>query len=156
MTQIKELLKEHSASDPELECLIQGPLELMVSEYCPIGSLVGKEKEGCHGFCRNGRYFLKDRLQMDFPIFTDQYCRMHLLNSVDLCLYSDLEKLAQLQLTLRLELKTFGAEAVGFFVENYQQKKNGNGPVDPEKIIEEFRRITGRGITKGHYFRGVE
>ncbi len=156
LTQITGLLKRRSPLGPALECLVQGPLELMVSEYCPIGSSVGKENEGCHSFCRNGRYYLKDRLKMDFPIFTDQYCRMHLLNSVDLCLYPDLEKLAQLPLTLRLELKTFNAEAVGFFVENYEQKKNGNLPADPEKVIEEFRKITGRGITKGHYFRGVE
>lgn len=156
LTQINGLLKNLSPSAPAMECIVQGPLELMVSEYCPIGSLVGKENEGCGGYCRRGRYYLKDRLEMDFPIFTDQYCRMHLLNSVALCLYPDLEKLAQLPLTLRLELKTFSAEAVAFFVENYQQKMNGNGSSDPEKIIEEFRKITGRGITKGHYFRGVE
>lgn len=155
LVQIKALLKEDTSS-PALECLVQGPLELMVSEYCPMGSLLGREKEGCPGHCRSGRYYLKDRMQMDFPIFTDQYCRMHLLNSVDLCLYPDLEKLTQLPLTLRLELKTFEAEAVAFFVENYRQKMNGNDPADPEKVIAEFRRITGRGITKGHYFRGVE
>ena len=156
LTQITGLLKNLSPSDPAMECIVQGPLELMVSEYCPIGSLVGGENEGCRGYCRKGRYYLKDRLKMDFPLFTDQYCRMHLLNSVDLCLYPDLDKLAQLPLNLRLELKTFGAEAVAFFVENYQQKMNGKGPGDSEKVIEEFRKITGRGITKGHYFRGVE
>ncbi len=156
LAQIATLVKAHSVSDPALECLVQGPLELMVSEYCPVGSLLGKENEGCHGYCRNGRYYLKDRLKLDFPIVTDQYCRMHLLNSVDLCLYPDLERLVQLPLTLRLELKTFGAEAIAFFVDSYKQKKVGKGPADSEKVIEEFRRITGRGITKGHYFRGVD
>ncbi len=156
LAQITTLLKTAGATETELECLVQGPLDLMVSEYCPIGSLVGKENESCHGYCRNRRYFLKDRMKMDFPIFTDQYCRMHLLNSVDLCLYPDLERLSQLPLTLRLELKTFGAEAVAFFVEKYKLKMNGKEPVDSEKVIEQFRRLTGRGITKGHYFRGVE
>lgn len=155
LIQIKALLKEHTAS-PALECLVQGPLELMVSEYCPMGSLLGEEEKGCPGHCRKGHYYLRDRMKMDFPILTDQYCRMHLLNSVDLCLYPDLEKLTQLPLTLRLELKTFGAEAVAFFVENYRQKKDGIDPADPEKVIAEFRKMTGRGITKGHYFRGVE
>lgn len=156
MAQITSLVKNDFDANPDLECLIQGPLELMISEYCPIGSLVGKENQKCHGYCKNGRYFLKDRMKMDFPIYTDQFCRMHLLNSVDLCLYPDLDRLSQLPVTLRLELKTFGAEAVGFFVANYKQKLAGNGPADPERVIEQFRRITGRGITKGHYFRGVE
>lgn len=155
LTQITELAGNLSSTDPDLECLVQGPLELMVSEYCPIGSLIGQENERCHRYCRNGRYYLKDRMKMDFPVFTDQFCRMHLLNSVDLCLYPDLEKLSQLPLALRLELKTFQAEAVAYFTANYKQKLLGRGAVDSEKVIEGFRRITGRGITKGHYFRGV-
>lgn len=156
LTQISVLAGSLSGEDPRLECLVQGPLELMVSEYCPIGSLTGKEDENCRGYCRNGRYYLKDRMKMDFPIFSDQFCRMHLLNSVDLCLYPDLERLAKLPQVIRLELKTFGAEAVRFFVKSYQQKLLGKGPIDDESVIKEFRKITGRGITKGHYFRGVE
>ncbi len=156
LAQISALVSTIYDIDPALECLIQGPLELMISEYCPIGSLVGKENENCHGYCRNGRYYLKDRMQMDFPIYTDQFCRMHLLNSVDHCLYPDLERLAQLPLTMRLELKTFQAEAIAFFVANYKQKLSGKGQTNDEKVIEQFRKITGRGITKGHYFRGVE
>jgi hypothetical protein len=27
---------------------------------------------------------------------------------------------------------------------------------DCDRVIEEWQRLTGRGITKGHYFRGVE
>lgn len=155
LAQISELIKTLASTDPDLECLVQGPLELMVSEYCPIGSLTGQENEKCRRYCRNGRYYLKDRMKMDFPVYTDQFCRMHLLNSVDLCLYPDLERLSQLPLALRLELKTFRAEAVAFFTANYKQKLSGGGTMDSEKVIEEFRRITGRGITKGHYFRGV-
>ncbi|NLW49115.1 MAG: U32 family peptidase [Firmicutes bacterium] len=156
LSQISALAGSLSGDAPRLECLVQGPLELMVSEYCPIGSLTGKEDENCHGYCRKGRYYLKDRLKMDFPIVTDQFCRMHLLNSVDLCLYPDLERLVKVPQVFRLELKTLQAEAVTFFVNSYQQKLLGKGPNDAEKVIEEFRKITGRGITKGHYFRGVE
>lgn len=156
LAQIKAIAGTLSNTDPDLECLVQGPMELMISEYCPISSLVGKENESCRGYCRNDRYYLRDRTKMAFPIFTDQFCRMHLLNSVDLCLYPDLERLAQLPLTVRLELKTFGADAVAFFTINYKQKLSGRGPTDSEKVIKQFQKITGRGMTKGHYFRGVE
>jgi len=157
LAQIKELLKNLNDRELNTECIVQGPIELMVSEYCPIGSVFGGENEGCRNYCRQGRFYLRDRLNLDFPIFTDQFCRMHLLNSVDLCLYPDLDRLLELPITLRLELKTMKSEAVGFLVAAYKQKLSCGGKgMDSEKLIAELRKFTGRGITKGHYFRGVE
>lgn len=157
LNQIKELLKNVDNRELNAECIVQGPIELMISEYCPIGAVFGNENEGCRNYCKQGRYYLKDRLNLDFPIFTDQFCRMHLLNSVDLCLYPDLDRLLELSITLRLELKTMNAEAAGFLVAAYKQKMSGGGKgMDSEKFIERLRKFTGRGITKGHYFRGVE
>ena len=146
--------------DIGLECLVQGPLELMVSEYCPMDSL-STDKDQCRKVCRQNEYFLRDRLQLDFPIYTDQYCRLHLLNAKDLCLYEDLRRLAEIPaVVLRLELKTYPTERLGRFVKEYSKalKYIGNGKElpDGESVIRDFKSTTGRGITKGHYFRGVE
>jgi U32 family peptidase len=143
-----------------LEILIQGPLELMVSEYCPIHSTASNPRE-CGNLCQSHPYYFKDRLGLDFPIYTDQFCRMHLLNCKDLCLYGDLAKLLELPpLVLRLELKTFSARAVRLLVEAYRQGlqdvREGRRIREPDQVIEEFKSLTGRGITRGHYFRGVE
>jgi U32 family peptidase len=146
--------------DIGLECLVQGPLELMVSEYCPMDSVLA-DKGQCRKVCRQNEYFLRDRLQLDFPLYTDQFCRLHLLNAKDLCLYEDLRKLAEIPgLTLRLELKTYPAERLGRFVKEYSKalKVIGGGQeiTDGESVIRDFKSLTGRGITKGHYFRGVD
>lgn len=157
-----EQIKEISQNCPEirLECLVQGPIELMVSEYCPIHSTQESEKN-CPGLCRHNHYFLRDRLQLDFPIYTDQFCRLHLLNTKDLCLYGDLHKLnTEANIVIRLELKTLNAHQIKSFVEEYhkaiQAIRKGNSPENEEFIIKQFKSLTGRDITKGHYFRGVE
>lgn len=158
-----EQIEEISAHnrDTRLECLVHGPLELMVSEYCPLNSILSDRKGECQGFCRKDRYFLRDRLDLDFPIFADQFCRMHLLNSKDLCLYGDLPKLTRAGVkAFRLELKTYPTADIGLIVQRYRMALDlifaGQEVVNAETVIEEFKRLSGRGITKGHYFRGVE
>jgi putative protease len=156
LTQITELSRKTSGT---LECLVHGPLELMVSEYCPINA-VESGSESCGRQCRKASYALRDRLQMDFPIFTDQFCRMHFLNSKDLCLFGDLNKFAKLPLVLRLELKTCNSHEVALITGAYRSALNtiqtGNDLSDSELMIDKFKALSGRGITKGHFFRGVE
>jgi U32 family peptidase len=160
LEQIREIRQEQP--EIRIECLVQGPLELMVSEYCPLHSTLAiKGDSVCPKLCLHNQYFLRDRLQLDFPIYTDQYCRMHLLNAKDLCLYGDLDKLSAMgDMVYRLELKTLSAGRVAPFVQEYHKalKTIGSGQRldDEESVIQKFKSLTGRGITKGHYFRGVE
>ena len=162
---LEQLKQLHYAKHwPRPELIVQGPLELMVSEYCPIGSTVGQPGV-CDRPCRTRQYALRDRLNLDFPILTDQFCRMHLLNSKDLCLIGELAQFTKLPAPmLRLELKAMPGERVGTFVAGYRKVLNAlkDGSRDnaaaalAERFIEDFKALTGRGITKGHYFRGVE
>lgn len=149
-----------TVTETRLEAVVQGPVELMVSEYCPINSLITTEAP-CPKTCRTGSFALRDRKNLDFPVYTDQFCRMHLLNSKDHCLYSELAKLIRSGLdVLRLELKIYPAEKVELITRTYQKALDsltmGNLPEDADKVIAEFKAQTGRGITKGHYFRGVD
>lgn len=160
MSQIIALQKK---STVQLECLVQGPLELMVSEYCPVGSAGVKHENCSNNCCQNNQpnYYLRDRLKIDFPIYTDQFCRMHLLNSQDLCLYADLAKFTQLKpLTLRLELKTHSPQDTAMITNAYRfgldRLAESNPLPDAEETIRGFKELTGRGITRGHYFRGVD
>jgi putative protease len=150
-----------------LECLVQGPLELMIAEYCPVGSVISRDSSRhlqCSGECASekGSYCLRDRLNLDFPVVTDRNCRMHLFNSKDLCLYEDLPDLVKSgPLVLRLELKIHTAMEVGYICKIYKTAlaKMEQGlwnRADSGAIVDELMKYTGRGITKGHYFRGVE
>jgi putative protease len=152
LSQIKQFSNFRDSS--RLECLVQGPMELMISEYCPIASISGE----CGHSCHDDRYYLRDRLNMNFPIRMDQFCRMHLLNCNDLCLIGDLSKLKNLSAAVfRLELKTLPGREVGTSVAAYHNAlEQGLDTEQAERMIDIFKKITGRGITKGHYFRGVE
>ncbi|MCL6588353.1 MAG: U32 family peptidase [Firmicutes bacterium] len=150
---------------PDLELLVHGPLELMISEYCPV-SVIAKRGAGCKDLCKQAHYFLRDRIGLDFPVYMDQFCRMHLLNSVDHCLYQELNQFARSSgLVLRLDLRTYQAAEAGRLVQLYREALQavavGSGGqshslAGPEQVITELKEMTGRGITKGHYFRGVE
>lgn len=158
---LEQIKKINSHSSPlGLEVIIHGPMELMVSEYCPVGAAVSPGQE-CGRYCGKAQFYLRDRLNLDFPVFTDQFCRMHLMNSKDLCLYEDLVKLVETPgLVLRLELKSFSSREATRLIHAYKSAldsiRQGLTPTNPERVIKELSAISGRGITKGHYFRGVE
>lgn len=157
LNQIAEITRKTTVS---LETLIQGPLELMVSEYCPINATSGLSADKCDHRCRRNQYFLRDRMNVDFPIVTDRFCHMHLLNSKDLCLYGDLERLyREIPMTWRLELRADSTAAVKNITGYYQQAlktlQSGQRLNNGDKIMEQIKELTGKGITKGHFFRGV-
>lgn len=53
----------------------------MISQFCPISQYYhGKQIKKCNK-CKNDSYFLVDRKNEEFPIMTDEQCRMHLLNN---------------------------------------------------------------------------
>ena len=65
----------------------------MVSEYCMIGSYLGELHTGkCNQACLRGEYQLKDRKNENFPIVTDQFCRMHVLNGKELSMLPHVSK----------------------------------------------------------------
>ncbi|MDS0527489.1 DUF3656 domain-containing protein [Clostridium sp. SHJSY1] len=122
---------------------IYGKTELMVSEYCPIGSTFGgkcSDKE-CNGACKKDSFTLVDRMNEEFKVMTDVYCRSHILNSVALNLIEEIE-----------ELKAMGIDTfrIDFKDESYDEVKN------VLSMIKGKNYVNGNNYTKGHYRRGVE
>lgn len=126
------------------QLLIYGKIELMVSEYCMIGSIYGGKAQGesCSSPCVKGSYTIKDRKGFKFNIVVDKFCRSHIYNSAPLNLIPNLE-----------ELSKFGANnfRLDFIDENYLETK---------KIIDSFNagkfEYSFEDYTRGHYKRGVE
>ena len=135
LTQIKSLAKK---SCLPVECIVHGRQELMISAYCVLGSFLGGlDKKICPHVCRTKKFFLRDRLGELFPVVTDQFCRMHILNAKTLSMIehrADFDGVAR----IRVDCRALTLEETAQVVRAY---KFGGAE------IENF--------TRGHYFRGV-
>ncbi|HBR34415.1 MAG TPA: hypothetical protein DD734_07270, partial [Firmicutes bacterium] len=151
--EIFALIDQADFSRVEMELLVFGALELMVSQFCPVGAWAGqKPPASCPRPCQQGRYFLRDRKDIDFPVVVDEYCRFHLLNSRYLSLLTELENLQDKNLSLRLDLRHQSPELAAKVIEVFQGGLSGAITTD-QTVLE---TILDQGLTKGHYYRGVE
>ena len=155
MTQLAELAGQ---SPVPVECLAEGNLELMVSEYCCTGSFLGGlDKGSCGAPCVNSgkSFFLKDRKDIKFPLVMDQYCHMHLLNGSRLSMLPHAMKFRQLGISsLRLDGRYMDEGQLRKTVRNY--RKYMAYPAElTEAEKKAVQQLEGENITRGHYFRGV-
>ena len=155
-TQIEAIAKKKNGM--KLECLVDGNLELMVSEYCCTGSFLGGLDTGkCGAPCVNAgkKFFLKDRKGVKFPLVMDQNCHMHLLNGNRLSMLPHAMKFAKMGIdVIRIDGRFMGNNQLKGIIENYRYYMNLKNELnDIEK--EEAERKEGDNITRGHFFRGV-
>lgn len=148
---------------PGAELMVFGDLEMMVSEYCPVGAtLGGKKGEHCTVPCAKEPHYLRDRLRYDFPVETDRECRMHLYNVKLLNLYEELAQIRRMGIsTIRLQLTRQTPQQVRQVVRLYTEawealsvsKKSSWRP--EEEGMAALEALFPDGFTKGHFFRGV-
>ena len=139
-----------------LECLVHGFVTLMVSEYCMIGSYLGEVHTGkCSQACMRRDYQLKDRKNEYFPIVTDQYCRMHVLNGKELSMLPHVLKFGAMGIDrIRIEGKQGTAEYIGKMTRLYKEILQ-QGDQHPLYLQDKVGSVEPEQITRGHYFRGV-
>ena len=135
LVQIKSLAKK---SCLPIECIVHGRQELMISAYCVPGSFLGNlDKKNCPHVCRAKNFFLRDRKGELFPVVTDQFCRMHILNAKTLSMIehrADFDGVARIRVDCRALTLQETAQIVRAYKSGGEEIKN---------------------FTRGHYFRGV-
>ena len=149
LKQITELAKH---SHVPIETMIHGYTEMMISEYCAIASFVGTgSKVNCPMPCVKESYSLKDRKGEIFPIRTDPYCRMHIMNSHEMDMRAYVPMLLQKGISiLRVDGRHMKPSYVKDIVSQYVGIAMGTMEAPPKKIDSQ-----GESITRGHYFRGI-
>ena len=149
LKQITELAKH---SHVPIETMVHGYTEMMISEYCAIASFVGTgSKVNCPMPCVKESYSLKDRKGEIFPIRTDPYCRMHIMNSHEMDMRAYVPMLLQKGISiLRIDGRHMRPSSVKDIVFQYVGIATGTMEAPPKKIDSQ-----GESITRGHYFRGI-
>lgn len=141
--QLEQLVKR---SPLPVECLVQGPIEMMVSEYCAGGSFLGNLHKGACTFHCKEEIFLHDRKNADFRLAGDQFCRMHVLNSQDLSVLGSLPQLGEIGVRrLRIDGRAYEPQQIRKLTRLYKEGLAGGA--------EELQNLPG--TTRGHYYRGV-
>ena len=123
--------------------VIYGKPELMISEYCPIGSTFGGRKTNveCNAICTRDKFTLIDRVNEKNRVMTDLFCRSYILNPVPLNLFDEISMLKE------MGIKTFRFD---FRDENYEEVKK---VINMYKNNESYDKSN---YTKGLFRRGIE
>lgn len=142
--------------DIKIECLIHGRLPLMISEHCIIGSRLGGHScKNCNLVCTREKYWLSDRKGERFPLYTDQFGRMHILNAKELSMLPYVAQFAKAGVnSIRIEAKAEETGRLVRIVQLYRRLLDGNSKT-VEELAEQIASIEREHITRGHYFRGV-
>jgi putative protease len=140
----------------ETECIVHGNLSLMVSEYCTMGSYLGNLDKGkCSQPCIKNQYWLLDRKDEKFPLVTDQFCRMHLLNGKELSMFPHVARFGQIGVDrIRIEGKYYTKDRIAKLTKLYREFLD-LGENHPLILQDKTSNIENDNITRGHYFRGV-
>jgi putative protease len=104
---------------PNLEMVIYGRAELMLSKYCPIAKTY-KNQQNCL-LCEKNQYALKDRTGKTFPLIHDGQCNIKLMHHQAMNLIPYLDELKQ------ADISNFRIE---FTIENQMEIK---------EIMEQYR-----------------
>ncbi len=153
---IGKAVKAGNGSSVVPEAAVYGRLPLMISEYCPVGSIAGGFAAGskCSAVCTGSDYSMRDRKGSEFPVLCDRTdCRSTILNSDILFVPEVVKALADAGIgLLRMYIWDEGPEQVRELVKLYKAALFDNN-VRPSGFKAAMPN-EGR-YTKGHYFRGV-
>ncbi|AKB82538.1 Protease [Methanosarcina barkeri 3] len=138
------------------ECIVYGRLELMESEHCLTGGLLGNNNGQCNAPCRSGKFTLVDEKNYEFPLLMDYECRLHLLNSRSLCMLEYLPEILESGVS-SLRVETLGMDNPDEIrkVTRAYRKAIDTYLETGKKGSENCEKL-GKGFTTGHYFRGVQ
>lgn len=131
----------------EAETTVYGRLPVMITEHCPVGAELGNNSNEICGLCKKGDYYLKDRINKDFPIVSDPIdCRCTILNADKLLVPNIIGRLSNNGVsTFRLYIYDEKPEEIEMIFQLL------NGEMKSSDILNKMNG----GYTKGHYFRGV-
>ncbi|MBE0524032.1 MAG: DUF3656 domain-containing protein [Methanosarcinales archaeon] len=168
----QELTLDEIADIPagfDQECLVQGAVQLMISEHC-----IFRGGKGCTGSksigvssdadiikpCDNQNN-IGDEKGFIFPVRCDTMCRTHIYNSRELCMIDHLPAILGAGVSvLRIEGMHYDIKQVKEITMLYRQAidsylENPND-FDGRNYLERLKEMFPQGLTKGHYFRGVQ
>jgi len=155
------LIKNSNLGPTNLELLVQGNLETIISEDC-LPCTVTNSRDDKKIILPPKFWGLKDFKNHLFPIYMDLECRTHILNSVELCLidYISLFKdwnVDRLVIDARNRSGNYVMDMLSLYGNAVNQLNAGQlSPKYIEHIKNQIKKISLGGITKSNFLRDVK
>lgn len=155
ISQVKEV---NPFSQIDSEAIVYGRIPLMISEYCPVGSIEGEmsAEKKCSRNCKGQKVELVDRIGNRMPVMTEPiFCQSQIFNSKVLFLGGELGKITNIKPDfIRLNFSVENPSEVYDIIKFHSDFLNYGSKIvsDYEELFENLKN----NFTKGHYFRGVE
>ncbi len=148
LAEIREIAKYGA-----VECIVHGRLTLMESEHCVVGGILGGA-DSCTAPCEDGGFELVDEKGYVFPLQMDTDCRMHLLNSSELCMLDHIPAIVRAGVSsIRIEARGAECARVREITRLYRAALDGCS-ARGGGVRMTCKDVTGE-YTTGHYRRGV-
>ena len=154
MNEIEETLLY---TDIDVESVVYGYTPMMISEYCPMGVVVRdcKKDKRC-SICNESRYALRDFKGEEYRLSQDLFCRTTIYNSKPLCVLDSLEELLNCGVNIfRLDFTGEKDIEIKEILEAYMEVINNNFRLG-SKSTKLYNKLDEKGLTTGHFYKGVE
>jgi putative protease len=141
-------------SVPDLELMVQGNLEVMVTEDSLL-SLARRKPEP-------GEFWGLQDFKRIFPINQDNEGRTHIFNSAETCLQDLMPELFRIGLDgiavdARGRTRKYAREMTEIYLETIELTKAGGPPAEELQALKErIRPMALGGITYGHFIKGLK
>lgn len=137
----KEIFDISEISDKKLCMFVYGKPDVMVSEYCPIGTFVGKRSlnNNCSRPCIKNDFYLNDRLNNELFLTTEINCKIHIYKEKPIDLISEINGIKNKNINIfRLDFIDEDCEEV-------------------QKVLDNVsRKCSYKNAFKGNYYKPVE
>lgn len=105
---------------PNLEMVVYGHKDLMISKYCPVAKTFGY-KPNCK-LCFKHQYYLKHDYQGQFALINDGHCNMRVMDPLPLNLIDELDQLKKAHIhTMRLDFTLESKTETVSIIKAFQQ-----------------------------------
>ena len=145
-------IREVSSSAPT-EFIVQGSLQVMVSEHGLVTNLTGSDGMP-DSDCRD--FELVDKKGFAFPVRTDCSGRTHIFNSKELCLLEDIPQLIESGVSsFRMDTRMTDSSLIKKIVSSYRKTIDSYFSTEDDHVRAGKCRDISKEYTRGHFHRGV-
>lgn len=146
----------------EIECVVHGPITLMLSRYCPASNAVNRgDKTSCREACSKKGFLLRDQNEHAYPLKCDEVSNTHVISSSDICLieYTQDLKAAGVDV-LRIRCNLYAPNLVAELVKAYKTAltidKNKQYDATLSSLKKRILTLSERELSEGKLMTGVE